>query len=617
MDFFSAQDNARRRTRNLVLLFLLSLLSLLAMTNVLLYLIFSFSNANSELGSAAVGNPGWAFYVSVSLAVLVVVVISSLFKTISLRQGGDAIARMMNARLLVSAKSVDEQKLLNVVEEMAIASGTAVPPVYVMDENSINAFAAGHSIDDAVIGVTSGAMQKLNREQLQGVIAHEFSHILHGDMRLNLRLIGLLHGIMVLGIMGHYMLRAASMSRRNNNNAAIAIFGIGLLIIGASGTFFGGLIKAAVSRQREFLADASAVQYTRNPAGIAGALKRIGSDTGNPYLDNPAASQISHALFSEGIKHTFNALFATHPPLETRIRALEPDWNGTFNLTPASRQTDASPLMAAGFAVKRAGSADDSDIKEASEILHSIPTEHLEAIKEPLGATAVICLLMLKQDLEGQQEVDQIVRTRMGANSPGLVAEIIRLCRVKTTILPAQRTAMVNLCLGTLRQLSVTQYQQIRAVWGELLENDPQPDLHSWLIFQLTTSHLDRLLGFKTNAQRRPETELQRCQSELNIFLSVLTYSGGTNGVDADLAFKSASGALNQGGLALIPANQLTLTGFQQAANQLKSLRFADKKQLLDAMLLCVYHDNSVTVAENELLRTTSEILGCPLPAKF
>ncbi|TFH73279.1 heat-shock protein HtpX [Gammaproteobacteria bacterium LSUCC0112] len=616
MDFFSAQDNARRRTRNLVLLFVLSLLSLLVMTNALLYLIFSVSNTHAEL-SSTIGNPGWAFYVSVSLAVLLVVVISSLFKTISLRQGGDAIARMMNARLLVSAKSVDEQKLLNVVEEMAIASGTAVPPVYIMDENSINAFAAGHSIDDAVIGVTRGAIQKLNREQLQGVIAHEFSHILHGDMRLNLRLIGLLHGIMVLGFMGHYMLRAASMSRRNNNNAAIAIFGIGLLIIGASGTFFGGLIKAAVSRQREFLADASAVQYTRNPAGIAGALKRIGSDTGDPFLDNPAASQISHALFSEGIKHTFNALFATHPPLETRIRALEPDWNGTFNLTPSPRQSDASPLMAAGFAVKRAGSADDSDIKEAREILHSIPAGHLDAIKEPLGATAVICMLMLKQDMEGQQEVDQIVRNRMGTNSPALVAEIIRLCRVETTILPAQRAAMVNLCLGTLRQLSVTQYQQIRAVWGELLANDPQPDLQSWLIFQLTTSHLDRLLGFETNAQLPQETELQHCQGELSIFLSVLTYSGGMNGIEADLAFKAAAGALKQSSPVLIPANQLTLVGFQQAANQLKSLKLGDKKLFIDAMLLCVYHDKSVTVAENELLRTTSEILGCPLPAKF
>ena len=234
MDFFKAQDLARRRTRRLVFLFVLSLLSLLVLTNLLLYLIFSVSGTYTEVGPGLTP-PGPALYGAVSLAVLLVVIVSSVFKTFSLRQGGDAVAHMMNARLLISPKSVDEQKLLNVVEEMAIASGTAVPPVYIMEEVSINAFAAGHSSADAVIGVTRGAIQKLNRDELQGVIAHEFSHILHGDMRLNLRLIGLLHGIMVLGIMGHYLLRAASSSRRNNNNAAVAIFGIGLVIIGASG----------------------------------------------------------------------------------------------------------------------------------------------------------------------------------------------------------------------------------------------------------------------------------------------------------------------------------------------------------------------------------------------
>ncbi|MDO9477582.1 MAG: M48 family metallopeptidase [Pseudohongiella sp.] len=616
MDFFSAQDHAKRRTRYLVLLFVLSLLSLLAMTNVLLYLIFSFSSVDTEI-SRVDATPGPALYIGVSLAVLLVVIVSSLFKTLSLRQGGDAIAQMMNARLLVSASSVDEQKLLNVVEEMAIASGTAVPPVYVMDENSINAFAAGHTSDDAVIGITRGAMQKLNREQLQGVIAHEFSHILHGDMRLNLRLIGLLHGIMVLGIMGHYMLRAASMSRRNNNNAAVAIFGIGLLIIGASGTFFGGLIKAAVSRQREFLADASAVQYTRNPAGISGALKRIASDSGNQYLTNPAASQISHALFSEGIKHKFNALFATHPPLETRIRALEPDWNGKISETSVTRNSDASPMMAAGFAIMRAGTPDESDIKEARQILQSLPPEYFQACKEPLGASAIICILMLKQDLDGQANVDQRIAIRMKTNSPGLVSEVTRLCRVQSIIEPAHRSALVNLCLGCLRQLSKSQYQKFRAEWSELIQRDPQPDLHSWLIFQLASSHLDRLLLTTTGTQRNAETSLVGSLPELGTFLSVLAYSGGVNGVNAEQAFKAAANSLKIENLELIPANRLTLSEFQRASNQLKSLRFSDKKRLLDAMLLCVYYDNTVTVAENELMRTTSEILGCPLPAKF
>jgi Zn-dependent protease with chaperone function len=616
MDFFKAQDLARRRTRHLVFLFLLSLLSLLVLTNLLLYLIFSVSGTYTEVGSVLTP-PGPVLYGAVSLAVLLVVIVSSVFKTFSLRQGGDAVAHMMNARLLISPKTVDEQKLLNVVEEMAIASGTAVPPVYIMEEVSINAFAAGHSSADAVIGVTRGAIEKLNRDELQGVIAHEFSHILHGDMRLNLRLIGLLHGIMVLGMMGHYLLRAASSSRRNNNNAAVAIFGIGLVVIGASGSFFGGLIKAAVSRQREFLADASAVQYTRNPAGIAGALKRIGVDTDNHFLDNPAATQISHALFSEGVKHRFNALFATHPPLQQRIEALDPEWSTEFSTYRPTQESDVSPLMAAGFAVSRAGTANEQDINQAKHLLQEMPAEYQRVAREALGASAIICILMLRQDLESTQSGVSVIEQRLGVISPTLAAEATRLFRIQSVIEPAQRLALISLCLGTLRQLTVQQYKQIRAVWSKLIEADPRPDLHSWLIFQLVSNHLDRMLDFNAQVYVAAQTSLSDQQKNLSVFLSVLTFSGGLSGVDAELAFNSAANALQTKGLELIPASQLTLSSFQSSATQLKSLTYADKKQLLDAMLLCVYHDHGVTVTENELMRTTSEILGCPLPAKF
>jgi Zn-dependent protease with chaperone function len=614
MDFFKAQDYAKRRTRRLVIMFAISLLGLLALTNLLLYLIFNVSSASTGTAADAIG---LQFYGAVSAAVLLVVLLSSLFKTLSLRQGGDAVAQMMNARLLVSSSSVEEQRLLNIVEEMAIASGSAVPPVYIMEELSINAFAAGHSTEDAVIGVTRGAIQKLNREQLQGVIAHEFSHILHGDMRLNLRLIGLLHGIMVLGMMGHYLLRAASASRRDKDNAAIAIVGIGLLVIGASGTFFGGLIKAAVSRQREFLADASAVQYTRNPAGIAGALKRISIDTGDHYLINPAASQISHALFTEGVKHRFNALFATHPPLEKRIIALDPQWDGQFvAATPALRST-ISPKSAATFAVSRAGMADEEDIVEARRIIQNMPVEYLHAAKEPFGAAAIVCLLMLKQDFDANAEQSRIIDQRLGRIDKSLAAEATRLCRIHTMPAPETRLAIINICLSSLRQLTVTQYKEIRTVWQKMIKTDPQPDLQSWLVFQLTTSHLDRILGYHSQKEMSAQTQHLQHDRALSIFMSVLTYSSGASGVGAEMAFRSAANLLSGTGIVLIPADQLSLAGFKAAANQLKLLTAADKKRLLEAMVDCVYHDNKVTVTENELMRTMSEILGCPLPARF
>jgi hypothetical protein len=397
----------------------------------------------------------------------------------------------------------------------------------------------------------------------------------------------------------------------------MAIFGIGLVVIGASGSFFGGLIKAAVSRQREFLADASAVQYTRNPAGIAGALKRIGVDTDNHFLDNPAATQISHALFSEGVKLKFNALFATHPPLEKRIEALDPEWSGEFSTTTSTQVPDVSPLMAAGFAVSRAGTANKEDINQAKNVLQEIPAEYQRTAREALGASAILCVLMLRQDLESTLSGVSVIEQRLAVISPTLAAEATRLFHIQAMIEPAHRLALISLCLGTLRQLTVQQYKQIRAVWSKLIETDPRPDLHSWLIFQLASNHLDRMLDFNAQVHLSVQTSLSDQQKNLSVFLSVLTFSGGLSGVDAELAFNSAANALHTKGLELIPADQLTLSSFQSSATQLKSLTYADKRQLLDAMLLCVYHDNGVTVTENELMRTTSEILGCPLPAKF
>jgi Zn-dependent protease with chaperone function len=206
---------------------------------------------------------------------------------------------------------------------MAIAAGMPVPPVYLIRENSINAFAAGFGIHDAVIGINQGTIDLLNRQELQGVVAHEFSHILNGDMRINLRIIALLNGILILGIIGGGLMRGSMFSRSRDRGALIAL-GIGLLVIGYGGTFFGQLIKAAVSRQREYLADASAVQFTRSTQGIANALKKIGAHSTGSRIESPQADENSHLFF--GAIRSFSSMMATHPPLEARIKALDPNW---------------------------------------------------------------------------------------------------------------------------------------------------------------------------------------------------------------------------------------------------------------------------------------------------
>ena len=326
MDFFERQDKARRNTKFLVFYFLLAVVFLILAVYAAIALIFTgveLKNSASESSVRLVADPTLFFWTA--LGTLAVISIGSVSKTLALARGGSAVAELLDGRLVNSnTTDASERKLLNVVEEMAIASGVPVPQVYVMDDEAgINAFAAGHSASDAAISVTRGCMTMLSRDELQGVIAHEFSHILNGDMRLNLRLIGLIFGILCLTIIGRVLIQTRG--RKN----PLPLLGLALIIIGWVGVVFGRLIQAAVSRQREVLADASAVQFTRNPAGLAGALKKIGGLADGSRLKSPHAEEASHLFFADGLSKSFFG-FATHPPLIERIRALDPSFDGNF-----------------------------------------------------------------------------------------------------------------------------------------------------------------------------------------------------------------------------------------------------------------------------------------------
>ncbi|MFO7604424.1 MAG: M48 family metallopeptidase, partial [Gammaproteobacteria bacterium] len=323
MNFFEAQDQARRHTGWLVLLFALAVAGLIVLTNLLLLVVLSYTQTGHFAFTPTLLQDQfqWDVFLGVAVVIITLVFLGSLYKTLSLSGGGSQVAEMLGGRL-VSRDTRDpaEQRLLNVVEEIAIAAGITVPPVYLLDESGINAFAAGTTPNSAVIGITQGALDAFSREELQGVIAHEFSHIFNGDMRLNIRLIGVLHGILLLGMLGYFMLRSSRYVRSSNNRAGAAIvaimaLGVGLVVLGYIGHFFGQMIKAMVGRQREYLADASAVQFTRDKQGIAGALKKIGGASHGSLLDTPAAAEYSHAYFSQGVRGFMQSLFATHPPL--------------------------------------------------------------------------------------------------------------------------------------------------------------------------------------------------------------------------------------------------------------------------------------------------------------
>ncbi|MFV1978967.1 MAG: M48 family metallopeptidase, partial [Myxococcota bacterium] len=359
-NFFENQDAARRNTKRLVFLFCLAVIAIAGMIYLLAVLLTGVEQPNPNTGQMVISPLWWQPDLALGVAIGTAIVVGggSLYKIAQLRSGGAVVAEALGGvPIPPGTQDADERRLLNVVEEMAIASGIPAPPVYLLkDEQGINAFAAGFAPGDAVIGVTRGCIQKLSRDELQGVIAHEFSHILSGDMGLNIRLMGVIHGILIIGIIGYFLLRSSlfsGSSRRSNNrdNSGMAIVaaGLGLMVIGFLGTFFGNLIKASVSRQREFFADASAVQFTRNPDGIAGALKEFGGYEGGSILASPNAPEASHLFFGQGLRGGLQMLFATHPPLEERILRLDPNWQaGTRRAR--SRASRAAATGAAGFA---------------------------------------------------------------------------------------------------------------------------------------------------------------------------------------------------------------------------------------------------------------------------
>jgi len=426
VDFFERQDKARRNTKLLVFYFSLAVLSLILAVNIAVSLIFTGFTAANSIDEPSIGWSRSELLFWVTIGTLAVILIGSVFKSLQLARGGSAVAELLDGRLINSNTSdADERKVLNVVEEMSIASGVPVPQVYVMDsEAGINAFAAGHSASDAAISVTRGCMKMLSRDELQGVIGHEFSHILNGDMRVNLRLMGLVFGILCLTVIGRILIRTSG--RKN----PLPLLGLALIIIGWAGVFFGRLIQAAVSRQREVLADASAVQFTRNPSGLAGALKKIGGLTDGSRINSPHAEEASHLFFANGLG---DSLFATHPPLVERIRALDPSFDGRFPRVIQERPSDVSPAPGAaqlsrppqipglplvqaeggGFAapfisqhavIANIGQATTQHLRYAVDFHQAIPPRLEAAARDPLGAGALVCAFMLASEPSTQQK---------------------------------------------------------------------------------------------------------------------------------------------------------------------------------------------------------------------
>ena len=636
MNFFKSQDEARRNTGRLVVLFSLAVVSLIVMTNMLVMFVFGYFKVE-QTGSfnteQLIREIDWRVFLTIGAAVTITIALGSLYKIIALSGGGARVAEMLDAELVVNGSNdLKRQRLLNVVEEMAIASGTPVPPVYLLDEEGINAFAAGYKPGDAIIGVTRGAIEKLSREQLQGVIAHEFSHVLNGDMKLNIRLIGLLHGILIIGLIGYYILRSASYSRRSRNSGGAAILGLGLVVIGYAGTFFGNLIKAAVSRQREFLADASAVQFTRNTDGIAGALKRIGGDAAGSIIENPSGVQISHALFSQGMKTWLNSLYATHPPLEKRIYNIQPDWDGVFDYSlPAeidhvnhentsaqqpSREKQTATMaavaaaMTSGSITDQVGQPTPTRLEYARKLINDLPPEFSSAVNNPFAARAAIYFLVMDKDEAVQS--GQLQHLKSAADT-GVYEEIMKLVRAGHELKEEYRLPVVDMALATLHQLSANQYRLFKNNLNALIEIDSKISLPEWSIRKIVFHHLDPVFTKKPGTTPQ-NLVLKQVQDACAVVLSVLLYSGKQQGISDNDVLNRAIEQLGIARISPLAKSEISLDSLNSSLDRLARLKPLEKPLLLKACAVCITADRQITSNEVELYRAISAILDCPVP---
>jgi Zn-dependent protease with chaperone function len=614
MDFFDHQEQARRSTVWLVVLFALAVIGIVAV--VYLALAGALGALDAEPGpEIGFWNPG--LLAATAGGVFLLVAIASSIRTLSLRQGGSAIASMLGGRLVLpDTRDPDERRLINVVEEMSLASGFPVPQIYVLEEEAgINAFAAGLDHEDAVVAVTSGCLRLLTREELQGVVAHEYSHLLNADSRLNIRLTGLLFGILAIGLAGRILLRASWYirgGRRNQAQIVAAVLGLVLLLTGYLGVFFGRLIRAAVSRQREYLADASAAQFTRNPYALAGALKKIGGHPVRGEMRNASAEEVSHFFFASSMSGGFvSNLWSTHPPLTDRIRRLDPSFDGDFSKhlpepvtrrpapeTGAGRQSGMERLAPAMLAAMAGHVALDATRVDIPDALH-------RAISDPAGAHAAVIALVLDADPVARQPQLEKLQTELSEGQFDAVKRILPAIEV----LPRRaRLPLADLAMPALRQLSIEQSVAYCKLIDELVRLDRQLSVFEFALAATVRHRLAASAGMRPAPRR---TTLDAVMPDALVLLSALAHVGGGSPAEVREAFEAGLAQLTDTWFSPVAC---TSREVEEALDRLAGTPAGLRRQIVEACARTVLHDPEFTDDEAELLRAVIAALDVPMP---
>ncbi len=637
MNFFEHQDQAKQNTLYLIFLFAVAIICITAA----LYIVIAW---------ALVGEPTWKpeLFAIVAVGTITCIGAGSLYKLIALRQGGKVIAEDLGGELINSmTDNAAEQQLLNIVEEISIASGVPVPPVYVLStERGINAFAAGFSPNDAVIGLTRGCLEQLDRDELQGVIAHEFSHILNGDMRLNLRLIGVLQGLLLIHILGRMMLRGSSYGgrSRSSNKSWDGWFAVGLamLALGWIGLICGRLIKSAVSRQREFLADASAVQFTRNPDGIGNALRKIGGYASGSKIESPHAEEASHLFFGEsstGAFASFEQAFSTHPPLKERIKRLQqfagkttsqlkqqspsvsPSLTdqritglaGTSSPTPPKPKESKELSVSPDQVVTGIGTTDLKHLNQVQKFLAELPEPVRIAMREPDGAIAIIYSLLLDSD---KQVGDRQLQLLQQSESSERVDRVKTLQPHLNCIDRRTRLPLIDLTIPALRQLSPQDCSQFIKQVKAIMRADNRLTLSEYVVFIVLRQRLATYFVTKGQNKTVQFTDIKQIWPDCIILLSALAKVGNDSPEAIADAFRAGLFRLPKPTDQTLPQEPADYT-LAEIGKILPRLELASpklKQKLVDACAYTVLADHKVTLEEAELLRAIVISLNCPIP---
>lgn len=633
MNFFEHQDRARKQSRWLILVFIVAVIAIVAAINgvVLLTLTFTAWEPQAETpGIVQMLRANLPLIAGISLASVAVIGVASLFKTASLRSGGGQVARQLGGTLVESdTRDPDRRRLRNIVEEIALASGVPVPEIYVLDrESGINAFAAGYSPSDAAVAVTRGALEKLSRNELQGVIAHEFSHILNGDMRINIRLMGTLFGILMLALIGRRVLihsHFAGRSSRDRNGAVLLAIAFGLFAIGYIGLFFGRWIKAAVSRQREYLADASAVQFTRDPGSIGGALKKIAVYSDASYLDADT-EEVSHMLFGDGRKML---LFSTHPPLEERIRRVDPGFQPEeLARLAAEIQRDrlreekrARPEQGSGAEKERkffdAGDMVDGIGKPewdrmlmAAALASSVPASLQKAVHSMSWAPEVLFYTLLDRDENIRERQLLDVAHRMGSESETRVRTLLDATGLAQA---EQRLPLLEMAFPVVKQRPPHELTLILDTVKAIAAADGKTDVFEYLLARQISGYL-----WESQNPHRVKGSgnlgIGAAESEARFLLSVLAWHGHEQSSAVEGAYEAGLQVLALADGETRPDARQWVSRLDAALDRLDRLKSADKEKLVRAMTAVVTHDGQLKPEELELLRAACATIHVPLP---